>query len=590
MHFVLFPRPAIAGCMEAVSPPLPAFPAAWAQCAAHAGALPENILPKCLEWLPLPALPSVVVVACNWRTAAELTFSALLRWRRPAHCAEVSLPLLVSPESGVQVVARIAGRGGGHITFLDDGRVVVLLADPATQSVRTIVASRAGKFGTEFEVSEMPRREWNYRSVSGSMTGGLVGYAESAMAFFPAAPPGGQSPSATTRVIGDGYQNILHAGGQLFLLRSASWWGSGPVPADIVDLHAGGWVRVDVAPLRDALRRLMPSGGRGLSGGFLDAPTRQAVSATRDHFVFHINTASGAKVAGALRLPSAASGAQCSRDAELAPATVSYAKRWTGSHAAALLSDPHELPTGDALLLYGEWEESRGLLACMIESADGETHQVRLRTPPAASPARRAFRNRGIASLCVVAEAGLVLGCGSAPRGMALPAVVLWDLSSGFVLSECGHSDAAPQPSLVPEEAGPQGTSASSGVSAGGLRFGQGEHVECFTENGWRSGIVMELWYREDDWTPGREAPYRIRLDARADMAAADVLAPADIPQLIRRADPRAELYEAGAEVQVALDPRRSQILIGIFHGKRPGGRVFCLSAESSIGLPQVRS
>lgn len=325
----------------------------------------------------------------------------------------------------------------------------------------------------------------------------------------------------------------------------------------------------------------MPSGGRLTSGGFLDAPTRQAVSATRDHFVFHINTASGAKVAGALRLPIAAGGAQCSRDAQPAPVTVSYAKRWTGSHSAALLRDPQELPTGDALLLYGEWEESRGLQTCMIESADGATHQVWLRPPPATSPARRAFRDRGVTALCVEAAAGLVVGCGSAPRGMALPGVVLWDLFSGLVLSECGHSGAMPEPSLVAEQVEPQ---VAVGGHPGGLRFGRGERVECFTENGWRSGTIVELWYREDDWTPGREAPYRITLDARAGMALADVLATEDVPQLVRRADPRAELYEAGAEVQVALDPRRSQVLIGIFHGKRPGGRVFCLLAESSHG------
>lgn len=544
------------------------------------GALNEEILPRCLEWLPLPALPSVTVVAPNWHVAAESAFSSLLRWRRPLQCAEVCLPPLVGPQTGARAVARIAGRGGGHITFLDDGRVVVLLADPAAQSVRTLVASREAEKGAEFKVSEAPKREWNYRSVSGSMTGGLVGYADSAMAFFPAAPPGGQSISATTRAIGDGYQNILHAGGQLFLLRSSSWWGNGSIPADIVDLHTGGWVRVDAAPLRDALRQLMPSGGRG--GGFLDSPTRQAVSATQNHFVFHINTDSGAKVAGALRLPSAACGAQCSRDAELVPATVSYARRWTGSHAAASLRDPHELPTGDALLLYGEWEESHGLLTCMIESANGESQQVRLRTPSAASSARKAFRDRGIASLCVDANAGLVVGCGSAPQGLALPAVVLWDLSTGFILGECAHPGAAPEPSLVVEEAGLQGADGSPRGSRGGLRFGPGECVECFTENGWRSGTITELWYREDDWTPGRTAPYQIHLDARSGMASADVLAPADIPQLVRRADPRAELYEIGAEVQVAIDPRRSQILVGIFHGKRPGGRVHCLRIESS--------
>ncbi|EJK75479.1 hypothetical protein THAOC_02794 [Thalassiosira oceanica] len=67
------------------------------------------------------------------------------------------------------------------------------------------------------------------------------------------------------------------------------------------------------------------------------------------------------------------------------------------------------------------------------------------------------------------------------------------------------------------------------------LRFGVGQNVICRVGpdpvNGWASGRVKELWYREPSWPESSWAPYKIELsDGR------NIFAPGDVDQIIRQA------------------------------------------------------
>lgn len=64
------------------------------------------------------------------------------------------------------------------------------------------------------------------------------------------------------------------------------------------------------------------------------------------------------------------------------------------------------------------------------------------------------------------------------------------------------------------------------------LRFPIGHRVRCFlgVEEGWKTGTVINHYYREKDWVKGRIAPYQICLDGNDQL----VFAPADEDRMIR--------------------------------------------------------
>jgi len=65
------------------------------------------------------------------------------------------------------------------------------------------------------------------------------------------------------------------------------------------------------------------------------------------------------------------------------------------------------------------------------------------------------------------------------------------------------------------------------------LRFAVGDKVECNTDEGWKTGEVMQLMFRDEDWDmpPGMVAPYQVKC---ADGSL--IYAPADSEDLIRKA------------------------------------------------------
>jgi len=68
------------------------------------------------------------------------------------------------------------------------------------------------------------------------------------------------------------------------------------------------------------------------------------------------------------------------------------------------------------------------------------------------------------------------------------------------------------------------------------LRFEIGERVKCnLGPEGWATGTIVGLQYREDDWPEGKVSPYQIELDAKYD--GCFIHAPDDIPSVIRAED-----------------------------------------------------
>jgi len=66
------------------------------------------------------------------------------------------------------------------------------------------------------------------------------------------------------------------------------------------------------------------------------------------------------------------------------------------------------------------------------------------------------------------------------------------------------------------------------------LRFAIGDRVDCRTGpdpvKGWASGVVSQLWYRENGWPEDSWAPYKIQLQNGK-----SIFAPSDQDQIVRR-------------------------------------------------------
>ena len=117
----------------------------------------------------------------------------------------------------------------------------------------------------------------------------------------------------------EGWQNVLQAGNMIFLLRAhTSWWEEERITADLIDGDIGGRAAVDVTPLRDALQLQLMQ----------DRPARGAASVAHGHFIFHLSTQSGDKVAGALRLPAHIAPQNELGTSSTVDSVVAFARRW----------------------------------------------------------------------------------------------------------------------------------------------------------------------------------------------------------------------------------------------------------------------
>mmetsp|Transcript_8996 Transcript_8996/g.13043 ORF Transcript_8996/g.13043 Transcript_8996/m.13043 type:complete len:125 (-) Transcript_8996:580-954(-) len=63
------------------------------------------------------------------------------------------------------------------------------------------------------------------------------------------------------------------------------------------------------------------------------------------------------------------------------------------------------------------------------------------------------------------------------------------------------------------------------------LRFEIGDRVECrISKDGWASGRINQVWYRESNWPPNSWAPYKVELDDGR-----NIFVPGDVDQIVRR-------------------------------------------------------
>lgn len=323
-------------------------------------------------------------------------------------------------------------RGCGTAAFVskDSGRVVAILADAANRAVRTFEFSHTG------HVVEHPMRKWEYDCVRG-FSNSLVGYSYRAgcsrMAYFPVLS--NASPSNTVRETpADGYQNMLQIGDQVFFLPECGWWTDPKVVVDVMHLPSGKWLRMDVAPFRDELRKWKLDSDETLP--------YQAVSATETHFVYRVHYLAGV-VIGALFIPDASKGASTLADAPCIDITENgllargFVRRYPKEHpifASAKGGTCNESCVGEEFLMYRHTRTS-GIFLSMVNAFSGSHHAVRLRLPP-----KSKVESIHDLTICRDPQPHTVSGsvaCAAATRTFSPRAatLMLWDLHTGIALT-----------------------------------------------------------------------------------------------------------------------------------------------------------
>ncbi|KAH8092033.1 hypothetical protein JL720_5610 [Aureococcus anophagefferens] len=467
-------------------------------------ALADEVLAACFGRLSLRSQPRIARVSRRWRDAAALAFARRLRWRKKACAARLPLPVRAVPGRDAAPRNEILNVGFS-LEFLGGGDLVVQVVDPDARAVRSLRVSTGGADGPA--VSEAPRAF----AAHGPFNAGVGGV----------------------------WANVLHAGRVVFLLREhGDWWSDERLAADVLDTDTGGRAVVDVTPMRDALRaavraRIEPrsqyrgplaAGVEAALGGYpeFDRHTRCAVSAADGHFLFHVTTAAGAKVAASLPLP-----ASIAADGAVDGAVpAAFAVRWPKDDPIARPGLSREKPCGEYLMLWGD-PSARGIEVALIRAADLAAAS-RFLAAPNSSAVAAAFGRGGVEENIAYTRASrVVVACSPPPP----PAVIVWDWETGVCLQAA---------------------------------------VEC--RAGW-APVVLAL--RPDD-----ESPYLVRLEGLG-----DCLAPVDSARVIRsraggeerRWNQRTCAFEVAASVSLALHPRAARVAVGLWHECKAAGVVYAV-------------
>lgn len=541
-------------------------------------ALADELLSACLSELSLQSLPRVACVNHRWNGAARAAFGSQLRWREEARCVPLPLPV---PGVPARTLDSQIHRTGFSLSFLHGGDLVVQLVDAGVNAIRTISFAE-----DSLQPHELSHRGFAEHGPFNAGVGGVVGYrqgTESGFTFFPLVSASGTAPSEAAWVANGRWQNVLQAGNMIFLLRvHTSWWEEERITADLIDSDIGGRAAVDVTPLRDALQLQLMQ----------DRPARGAVSAAHGHFIFHLSTQSGDKVAGALRLPAHIAPQNELGTSSTVDSVVAFARRWPSTHAIARLRTPSEEPCGEYLML---WEERHAVdfghrtstasvseasctrrfaLDVVLLHVRGIAVGRQLLAPATDGPQAHiaaAFIQGGVAAIDYNAASGVVAACSLPRSGLPPPALLLWDWrSAGCLQALLFHPLPRPLPEPEPEPPG--------GLRP--LRFPIGARVECrLGTSAWLPGVVVAHNVSAGD--PGQQPlPYLVHLD-RGDACYARL----DIPQLIRGAVPGEELawnertqaMEVAATASLAIHPSRCRLAIGMWHMHAAAGALFLI-------------
>jgi len=547
--------------------------------------LADELLASCIAQLPLRSLPLASPVSRRWRDAARLAFAPQLRWRAVAHCTSLPLPIPSTPTSTSETSCV---RRGLFLAHTRSGDLLVQLIDEEAAAVRTLCFAN----GASPEPYEAARRDFADHGPFNAGVGGVIGYrnADQGMAFFPAVGSGGAAASDSVWVASGEWQNVLHAGQVVFLLRShANWWEDSELTADLLDTDTGGRAVIDVTPLRDALLRELASDGiRGVSEPAL--PARCAVSAADGHFVFHLNTRCQAKAAAALRLPAQITPPPQQHgptDAtQRVDAVVAFARCWPATHAIARLKSANEKPCGEYLML---WEDTLGSRhrpsALRVVLLHASTGVAVARTPllPTGGPQHwgrevtKAFFYGGVGAIDFCPSSGVLAACSLPRAGLPPPAVLVWDWESAACLQAVLLHPLPPEP--------PPRAPAAAGQAP--LRFPIGAQVRCRTgELTWLPGVVVD--HHVDGGAPGAQRfPYQVRLDGALGEL---VFAPVDHPNVIKAAvdaeevawNARTHRMEVVATASLALHPSSSRLAIGMCRDGVSAGVVYGVDIRSA--------
>ncbi|KAH8076758.1 hypothetical protein JL721_782 [Aureococcus anophagefferens] len=268
-----------------------------------------------------------------------------------------------------------------------------------------------------------------------------------------------------------------------------------------------------------------------LGGGDLvvQVVDRTRAPAADGHFLFHVTTAAGAKVAASLPLP-----ASIAADGAVDGAVpAAFAVRWPKDDPIARPGLSREKPCG--------------------EYRSGETRRL-----AASSAVAAAFGRGGVEeNIAYTRGGGGVLAAARLPP----PAVIVWDWETGVCLQAAVLDGLPPKPPPPPWGGEPP------------LRFAAGRRGRVPRGAGWAPGVVLAL--RPDD-----ESPYLVRLEGLG-----DCLAPVDSARVIRsraggeerRWNQRTCAFEVAASVSLALHPRAARVAVGLWHECKAAGVVYAV-------------
>jgi len=518
---------------------------------ANISSLACDTLSRCVSNLALSALPATAAVARLWHAASTQSFDHYLRWRLPVVSHEIEFGRV--SESGSPALSKGSGCG----RFTTSGDVVVLMADPATHAVCTFAVSS----NANYEISEeLQRRQWVYDNIS-VQKWAAIGHCEGSVAFFPTLEHASGKISDACVVAPTSNQSILSCGDQVLFVNRCLWWQAESILAHLLHLPDGGWLTIELSPLRDAMACLLDP---------YDFTMKQAVSATDNFFLFQADLSGRdaragvtGKIIGSIRLPSAHGGAHHVGEVECVMASTAFARKWeTG--AIAQMSLGNETYDGDKLILYGTWNLS-GLAVCVLDAGSGKLHEVQLQPPPHDGMSMLSLSQGGLQAFAVCS--GLACGCGPLLREFKATPVLLWDLETGIMITELMSAHSPLAQTLRTSKA----TEAPRKLHGTEFRFGVGQRVESRMDSAWVPGRIVALNYREDDWPRGQYAPYQVEL-VSGDL----IYAPRDTCEVIRAAD-----YFCTTDVEVQLDmkPDSHALLMGLWERRQPHGMLHVLRA-----------
>jgi hypothetical protein len=249
----------------------------------------NTLAPRFLAWISISEHFSISLVCNSWRWSAAWSKRHQLAWRRrilDQYTKCVLENVADYPNDGTNFHPGV--RRGSSVIAFAQGRLTL------QSTVPTAGIITSGSFDFSGRVGASKQRACPCSTVSSCCTGGFVGYGHTRsakMLFYPIHDSQGQLSETSFSLNSGRFRNILHAGDQLLLIHHDDFWRDTHPLGSCVHLETEKWVHFSLAPLRDLLKKILQDlarrEGSTLTGSVADVQ-QQAVSATDNHFVFHL--------------------------------------------------------------------------------------------------------------------------------------------------------------------------------------------------------------------------------------------------------------------------------------------------------------